>query len=200
MAVGSGPGGGSYLYLGDIGDNAARQGGTPRTEIQVYRAPEPEFRPPSPRPRRPSRMGGSSIHLPRPGSRRGNADVDPVTGDLLMVTKESDGTAVVFAQARPRLPIPRRCSSTWLPSRSEPRAAKLAGVGRRHLAHRRSIPLEDLCKRPHLAARSVLGRDVCGRAPQSEFQHRAQVKESPSRQTAQLGFPQASKRVPSIRQ
>jgi len=36
MATGPAPGGGSYLYLADIGDNSAR-----RTSVRIYRVPEP---------------------------------------------------------------------------------------------------------------------------------------------------------------
>lgn len=41
IAIGPGPGGGDYVYVGDVGDNMARIGGTPRDEVQVYAVPEP---------------------------------------------------------------------------------------------------------------------------------------------------------------
>jgi len=42
IAVGPGPDSASYIYIGDIGDNAAREGGgTLRQDIIVYRMPEP---------------------------------------------------------------------------------------------------------------------------------------------------------------
>lgn len=41
ITIGPGPGGGDYVYVGDVGDNQARIGGDARDEVQVYAVPEP---------------------------------------------------------------------------------------------------------------------------------------------------------------
>lgn len=41
ITIGPGPGGGDYVYIGDVGDNLARTGGDARDEVQVYAVPEP---------------------------------------------------------------------------------------------------------------------------------------------------------------
>lgn len=79
----------SYLYIGDIGDNAAR-----RDHVTVYRVPEPAERP---------AHGGrfnklETITLRYPG---GPADaeallVDPLGGDLVIVTKSYGGRSRVL--------------------------------------------------------------------------------------------------------
>lgn len=79
----------SYLYLGDIGDNAAR-----RDRVTVYRVPEPAERP---------AHGGrfrkvETLTLRYPG---GPADaeallVDPLGGDLVIVTKSYGGRSKVL--------------------------------------------------------------------------------------------------------
>lgn len=81
------------LVIGDIGDNAARQGlAGSRSEIQLLRLVEPE--------------PGSSqqldqweeLRLSYP-DRAHDAEtvmLDPVTGDLLIVTKEAEANSVVF--------------------------------------------------------------------------------------------------------
>jgi hypothetical protein len=87
MAIGPKAGGGNYLYLADIGDNGAS-----RSQVQIYRVTEPL-----------TTAGGtissaqlSTLQLQYPGGAR-NAEsmiVDPITGDLFIISKE--GTAGVF--------------------------------------------------------------------------------------------------------
>lgn len=90
MARGPGPDpSASYLYLGDIGDNAAQ-----RDHVTVYRVPEPTERP---------EHGGrfstvETLTLRYPG---GPADaeallVDPLGGDLVIVTKSYGGLSRVL--------------------------------------------------------------------------------------------------------
>ncbi len=94
IAIGPKAGGGSYLYLGDIGDNDSV-----RTSIEIYRTTEPTHS-----------NGGSIVFtqyqtalLQYPTGPR-NAEslmVDPLTGDLFIVTKNPGGqiyraTADVF--------------------------------------------------------------------------------------------------------
>jgi hypothetical protein len=88
IAAGPGPEPGvTYLYVGDIGDNFAL-----RSEIVVYRFPEPDviadgvvtdfevFR----------------LSYPDPGPNAEAMAVDPVTGDLLIFTKDRDGPEGVW--------------------------------------------------------------------------------------------------------
>lgn len=104
MAVGPGPGGRSALYLGDIGQNIG-----PRDPVTVYRVPEPEAAPDG--------TGGTlagveALALTYPG---GSVDaeallVDPVSGDLVIVTKVNEGTSTILRVAAdalvPGAPIP----------------------------------------------------------------------------------------------
>jgi hypothetical protein len=97
IAVGPGPDGSSQLFIGDIGDNAVRSGGAPRSEIQVLRFPEPELR-----------SGDAFVT-------RTLADVDvlrftypegvhesetlmvhPRTGDILIITRSTTGDSRVY--------------------------------------------------------------------------------------------------------
>ncbi len=100
MALGPGPQEGiDYLYLGDIGDN-----GEQRSEIVVYRVPEPDVT-----------SGGTPATSDRPGvetltlrypDRAHDAEtllVDPVDGDLLIVTKEVSGSNALVFRAPPAL-------------------------------------------------------------------------------------------------
>ena len=104
MAVGPGPGGADHLFLGDIGDNDAG-----RDDIAVYRVAEP-----------PVPAGGLAAGGGAPAERLalsyadGPHDAetllaDPVTGDLLVVTKQWDAGAVgvyrIPADAAPGAPV-----------------------------------------------------------------------------------------------
>jgi hypothetical protein len=98
ISVGPGPNPGSFVYVGDIGDNAARTGsGSKRTEIQVYRVPEPAVSATTP-------LGSLSVtnwqrlrfSYPDAAHDAETLMVDPVTGDLLVVTKETSGVSKVF--------------------------------------------------------------------------------------------------------
>ncbi|HWO08534.1 MAG TPA: hypothetical protein VNN80_03620, partial [Polyangiaceae bacterium] len=97
IAAGTGAGGESLLFIGDIGDNAIRNGGAPRDEIQVIRMPEPlvatgqafvEATLPSfdvLRFRYPSGVHEAETLL-----------VDPKSGDLLIITRSPSGDSRVF--------------------------------------------------------------------------------------------------------
>jgi len=84
IAIAPKPGGGNYLYLGDIGDNDAN-----RSQISVYRTDEPL-----------TSAGGTiaagsyqQAHLQYPDGAR-NAEsllVDPLSGDLVIITKTPSG-------------------------------------------------------------------------------------------------------------
>jgi len=82
MAIGPGPEDGiDYLYLADIGDNASV-----RPAIAVYRAREPEFDPAEPS----LTVDADAIALTYPDGAHDSETllVDPVTGDLFIVTKD----------------------------------------------------------------------------------------------------------------
>jgi hypothetical protein len=98
ISVGPGPDTGSFIYVGDIGDNAARTGnGSKRTEIQVYRVPEPEVA-------ADTSMGDQTLGnwqrlrftYPDAAHDAETLMVDPVTADILIVTKETSGASKVF--------------------------------------------------------------------------------------------------------
>ena len=93
----SGPGpeeGVDYLYLGDIGDNNAQ-----REEVTVYRVPEPEVSTGSDTPTANEFIDVETLTLRYP-DRPHDAEtllVDPVSGDVLIVTKEVvGGPSIVF--------------------------------------------------------------------------------------------------------
>jgi hypothetical protein len=91
MAAGPGADGeGDFLYVGDIGDNDAA-----RPSVIVYRVPEPAAAPAAPGASLP---GGEPIELRYPG---GPSDaeallVDPLTGDVVIVTKSLLGASRVL--------------------------------------------------------------------------------------------------------
>ncbi len=99
MAAGPGPaGGGPSLYLGDIGDNLDQ-----RTEIVVYRIPEPQPAPgaPSTRAVPATTEPAEKLRLRYPDGAH-NAEalaVHPTTGDLYVITKDAQSAGVFKAPA-----------------------------------------------------------------------------------------------------
>jgi hypothetical protein len=95
IAAGPGPvSGTSYLYVGDIGDNASA-----RSTVQVYRVPEPLVDPTKPL-GAPQTIGGvATLNLRYPDGAHDAEGlfVDPTNGDVYVVTKDlSGGVARVF--------------------------------------------------------------------------------------------------------
>ena len=93
IAVGPGPDGDSALYLGDIGQN-----GGFRDPVTVYRVPEPDAAPDG---IGGTLVGAEALALAYPS---GSVDaeallVDPVTGDLIVVTKVIEGTSTILRAA-----------------------------------------------------------------------------------------------------
>ena len=98
ISVGKGPDGTDVIFIGDIGDNSARDGmGKTREQIAVYRVPEPDVS-----------VGQAAVvqtltqfetllftYPDRPHDAE-TLMVDPITGDILIVTKEDDGNSSVF--------------------------------------------------------------------------------------------------------
>lgn len=92
IAIGPGPGGGNFVYLGDTGNNFASFGqGIPRRKAVIYRMPEPEV---------PLTAPGTKMQLedvfpivftfPR-GARDVEAFfIDPASGDLYLLSKQPD--------------------------------------------------------------------------------------------------------------
>jgi hypothetical protein len=91
---------GDCIYIGDIGDNAARMGGTTRTQIQVLRVAEPNV---SMTQAATQQMLGDVTVLrftyPDKAHDAETLMVDPVTKDILIITKETDGNSSIFRAA-----------------------------------------------------------------------------------------------------
>lgn len=89
IAAGIGPiPGVSYLYVGDIGDNAST-----RTSVQVYRVPEPTVDPHAPAASPRTLTGVATLHLGYPdGAHDAEALLlDHATGELFVITKDLFG-------------------------------------------------------------------------------------------------------------
>lgn len=98
IAIGPGPGAGSFIYLGDTGNNFATGLGIPRRKAVVYRIPEPEI-PSSGAPVTLAVPEAFSIVLTFPNGAR-NVEaffVDPRSGDLIAIAKQPDGVSEVLA-------------------------------------------------------------------------------------------------------
>jgi hypothetical protein len=98
IAVGRAPDDSDAVFIADIGDNAARTGsGTPRGEIQVYRIAEPVVSTAQAAVDA-TLSGAARLRFTYPDQAQ-DAEalmIDPVTGDLLIVTKETSGASQVF--------------------------------------------------------------------------------------------------------
>jgi hypothetical protein len=103
IAVGPGPTAGvDYLYLGDVGDNAARTGGLGRASVTVYRVAEPEATVDQ-EPAMVDLTDWDEITVTYP-DRPHDCEtlmVDPETGDLYLITKEDAGVSRVFVARAP---------------------------------------------------------------------------------------------------
>jgi hypothetical protein len=100
MSMGPGPTPGQqYLYLGDIGDNDATRG-TSRPPIQVYRVAEPSVSS-SQSPVNINLGGAESFTLVYPDGARDAETlmIDPVNGDLYVVSKREDNSRLYRAAA-----------------------------------------------------------------------------------------------------
>jgi hypothetical protein len=82
IAIGAKPGGGNYLYLGDVGDNLAI-----RPYVTVYRTDEPQSSAGGAIPT----SGRTALNLQFPGGPRDveSMFVDPRSGDLFFITKRT---------------------------------------------------------------------------------------------------------------
>ena len=91
-------GGGSALYIGDLGDNDAE-----RREVTIYRVPEPEPAAAGARPANGRTSDAEAFKVQYPNGARDAEGllVHPKTGEILVVTKEVLGRAVIY-----RVPLP----------------------------------------------------------------------------------------------
>jgi hypothetical protein len=103
MAIGPGPTAMvDYLYLGDTGDNAARDTGVGRSNITVYRVPEPAVS----RDQAPVMTDLGDVEALTMVYPDGPHDceslfIDPETADLYLLTKENDGMSELFVARAP---------------------------------------------------------------------------------------------------
>ena len=91
----------SYLYIGDIGDNSSN-----RSEIQIYRVPEPMITPGASRSNKsnPQTIGPAEVFHLRYPDRKHDAEtllVHPRSGDVYLITKELLGRATVYKVKAP---------------------------------------------------------------------------------------------------
>lgn len=97
IALGPGPGGGSFVYLGDTGNNFATGLGIPRRKAVVYRIPEPRVDT-SARDAKLVIDEAFPIVLTFPNGAR-NVEaffVDPKSGELVFIGKQPDGVSEVL--------------------------------------------------------------------------------------------------------
>jgi hypothetical protein len=105
ITIGRGPGDASFIYLGDTGNNFASFGqGIPRRKAVLYRIPEPDI-PSSARNLKLPLREAFPIVLTFP---RGARDVeaffiDPVSGDLFVISKQPDGHSQVLTASAAQL-------------------------------------------------------------------------------------------------
>lgn len=94
IAAGPGPVANTqYLYVADIGDNART-----RSSVRVYRTPEPLVDPnaPTPAPQTLTQVDTLTFTYPDGPHDAESIVADPVSGAVLIVTKEFSGTSKVF--------------------------------------------------------------------------------------------------------
>jgi len=97
IAVGPGPDGASQLFIGDIGDNPVRTGGTPRAEIQVLRLPEPRLAAGDAFAERTlAAVDVLRFTYPEGVHEAETLLVHPQTGDLFIVTRSTTGDSRVY--------------------------------------------------------------------------------------------------------
>lgn len=105
IAVGPGPDGESWVYVGDIGDNAARTGaGAARDFVVLYRFPEPAIAVSDGALRRDLTPEAITIRYPAAPHDCESLAVDPTTGDLLFLTKEDAGPSTLYVAQAPLAP------------------------------------------------------------------------------------------------
>jgi hypothetical protein len=101
IQVGPGKDGSSALYIGDIGDNDEK-----RKEIQIYRVPEPEPGPAGGKAPNGKTTDAETFRFTYPDGAHDAESllVHPITGEILIVTKEVPGRATVYRAPMPLTP------------------------------------------------------------------------------------------------
>jgi hypothetical protein len=101
IAIGKGPGGGSFVYLGDTGNNFASFGvGIPRRKAVIYRIPEPEIPVSARQLKLPVKEAFPIVFTFPQGARDVEAFfIDPQSGDLFIISKQPDGHSQVLSAA-----------------------------------------------------------------------------------------------------
>lgn len=98
IAIGPGPDGQPWVFVGDVGDNAARDGsGAPRSEVIVYRFAEPETAPSGELALTPET---TRLTYPEAPYDCESIFVDPA-GDLFLLSKEDAGASTLYRAAAP---------------------------------------------------------------------------------------------------
>jgi hypothetical protein len=105
IALGPGPGGASYVYLGDTGNNFASFGvGIPRRKAVIYRIPEPAVPLAARNLEVPLREAFPIVLTFPNGARDVEAFfVDPLSGALFMIGKQADGRSPVLSASPAQL-------------------------------------------------------------------------------------------------
>lgn len=101
IAVGPGPDGAPWVYAGDIGDNAARAGGTPREGLVVHRFPEPSFDPAEAPLARTVTAEALALRYPDAPHDAEALAVDPTEGDVYLLTKDDVGPSILYVARAP---------------------------------------------------------------------------------------------------
>jgi hypothetical protein len=98
IAIGAGPGGASFIYLGDTGNNFASFGvGIPRRKAVLYRIPVPEISTSGQHLKIPLAEAFPIVFTFPQGARDVEAFfIDPPSGDLVMISKQPDGHSQVL--------------------------------------------------------------------------------------------------------
>jgi hypothetical protein len=93
-----------WIWLGDVGDNAARDGGTPRASVDVVRAEVPGLPDtPSAEPLHVTTHERFTFTYPDAPHDCEALIVDPVSGDLYLIAKENSGPQGVYRAAAPHV-------------------------------------------------------------------------------------------------
>ena len=112
IAIGPGPGGAPFIYLGDTGNNFASFGrGIPRRKAVLYRIAEPDIPPAARHLKLPIDEAFPIVFTFPAGARDVEAFViDPLSGDLFIITKQPDGHSQLLTASAALLGSRRRAA------------------------------------------------------------------------------------------
>lgn len=126
IAVGPGDDGTPWVFVGDVGDNAARSGsGTPRSEVVVYRFAEPALAPSGA-----LEVSALATRLTYPGAPHDceSLFVDPA-GELFLLSKEDAGPSTLYRAGPSGGVLEAIASVTLAPGSPSATAADLSPSG-----------------------------------------------------------------------